>query len=226
MVLNAEGRLDRVRTRRLIRFHDTPRHHLNRAGYIYRERCDQATGACEATLKFRHPDRYVAQHRDMAATGAHRARTKFEEDVKAPFVSLYSFSTTVAVGSARTFRTLGDAARLFPDLRQRLEGFGGGGRLAVVKGFTAHERVIVGAYLRIGKSPAVRAECALIVWHDDARRTTTPVAVELSYRYGDKKECYGGMTARRAFDVFRTIQTGLGRWVDPRPVTKTAFVYA
>jgi hypothetical protein len=49
--------------------------------------------------------------------------------------------------------------------------------------------------------------------------------VELSYRYGDKKERYGGMTARRAFDLFRAIQTRLGRWVDPRPLTKTARVY-
>jgi hypothetical protein len=225
-VLDTDGRLDRVHARRLIRFHDTRRHHLNRAGYVYRERRDQVTGACEATLKFRHPDRYVAEHRDMAATGAKSGRTKFEEDVKVPFVSLYSFSTTLPVDPATKFRTLGDAARLFPDLRKRLEGFGGGRRLAVVKGFTADERVIVGARLQIGKSPPVWAECALIVWHDHARPTATPVAVELSYRYGDKKERYGGMTARRAFDVFRTIQTRLCWWVDPRPVTKTAFVYA
>jgi hypothetical protein len=226
VVLDTDGRLDRLETRRLIRFHDTRRHHLNRAGYVYRERRDVATAACEATLKFRHPDRYVATHRDMEASGSKGARTKFEEDVKAPFVSLYSFSTTVAVDSAKTFRTLADAARLFPDLRQRLDEFRGGRPLAVVRGFTAHERVIVGARLRIGKSPSVWAECALIVWHDHARRTVTPAAVELSYRYGDKKERYGGMTSRRAFDVFGAIQTRLGRWIDPRPMTKTAFVYA
>jgi hypothetical protein len=226
VVLDTKGRLDRVATRRLIRFHDTRRHRLNQAGYIYRERRDMATGCCEVTLKFRHPDRYVAQHRDMAAARLKEARTKFEEDIKAPFVSLYSFSTTTSVDPAKAFRTLRDVARLFPDVPQRIGKFREDEALAVVNGFTARERVIVGADLRIGKSPRVDAECALIVWHDHDRRRATPVAVELSFRYGDEKERYGGVMAGRACAVFQRIQTELGAWVDPRPVTKTAFVYA
>jgi hypothetical protein len=226
VVLDASGRFDRVETRRLIRFHDTRRHHLNQAGYVYRERRDVASGDCEATLKFRHPDRYVAQHRDMRAIPSRHARTKFEEDVKAPFVSLYSFSTTVPVDPARAFGALGDAARLFPDLPQRIGKVRHDQALAVVRGFTAHERVLVGAGLRIGKSPRVEAECALIVWHEHDRRRATPVAVELSFRYGDGKERYGGVMASRAFAVFQRIQTRLGTWVDPRPVTKTAFAYS
>ena len=95
----------------------------------------------------------------------------------------------------------------------------------MVNELTALERVIVGASLQIGKSPAVRAECALIVWHDHNRRRAAPVAVELSYRYGDKQERYGGIAALRAFDAFQPIQTRLGRWVDPHAVTKTALVY-
>jgi hypothetical protein len=50
--------------------------------------------------------------------------------------------------------------------------------------------------------------------------------VELSFRYGDGKERYGGVMASRAFAVFQRIQTRLGTWVDPRPVTKTAFAYS
>jgi hypothetical protein len=140
-------------------------------------------------------------------------------------VSLYSFSTTARVSPAKAFRALGDAASLFPDIRQRIAEFRKDRPLTVVNGFTALERVIVGASLRIGKSPAVRAECALIVWHAHDRRRKAPVAVELSYRYGDKKERYGGVAARRAFDAFQVIQTRLRRWVDPHAVTKTALVY-
>ena len=226
MVLGTSGRLDRVETRRLIRFHDTRRRHLNQAGYVYRERRVAASGDCEATLKFRHPDRYVAEHRDMGATPPRDARTKFEEDVKAPFVSLFSFSTTVPVDPAKAFRALRDVTRLFPDVPQRIGKVRDDEALAAVNGFTAHERVLVGASLRIGKTPRVKAECALIVWHDHDRRTAAPVAVELSFRYGDKKERYGGVMAGRAFAVFQRIQARLGAWVDPRPVTKTAFVYA
>ena len=146
--------------------------------------------------------------------------------MKAPFVSLYSFSTTLPVDPATAFRTLGNATRLFPDLRRRIDGVRDGDPLTVVNGFTAEERVIVGASLRIGRSPTVEAECALIVWQDHDRRRAKPVAVELSYRYGDKRERYGGVTARRAFDVFRTLQTRLDEWIEPHPVTKTALVYA
>jgi hypothetical protein len=92
----------------------------------------------------------------MAPTRPRDARTKFEEDIKVPFVSLYSFSTTVP-DPARTFRTLRDVARLFPDIPHRIGKVRDDEALAVVKGFTAHERVIVGASLRIGKSPRLAA---------------------------------------------------------------------
>ena len=35
----------------------------------------------------------------------------------------------------------------------------------------------------------------------------------------------GGNTAKRAFDIFETLQRELTEWVDPNPRTKTAFVY-
>jgi hypothetical protein len=60
--------------------------------------------------------------------------------------------------------------------------------------------------------------------HHDRQRTK-PVAVELSYRYGDPRERYGGVAARRAFDVFQVIRTTLRPWVDPNAMTKTALVY-
>jgi hypothetical protein len=225
VVLDTDGRLAQIHTRRLITFLDTTGQHLNRASYIFRERRDIESGEYEVTLKCRHPDRYVAQNRNMEASDSGSARTKFEEDIKVPFASLYSFSTTLGVDEDRTFKKLGDVARLFPDTSERLDGFRNDGALTVVNGFTAHKLVIAGGKLRIGKSPKVSAECALIVGYDHNRRQTKPVAVELSYRYGDKDENYGGTMSRRAFDVFHALQTKLGKWVDPKPLTKTALVY-
>lgn len=95
IVLKTEGRLSQIRTRRLITFLDTPKRHLNTAGYILRQRRDIETGEREVTLKFRHADRYVAQGRNLCPAGGRDARTKFEEDIKGPFVSLYSYSTTL-----------------------------------------------------------------------------------------------------------------------------------
>src|SRR5262245_54624210 len=87
-VLATHGDLTQIKDRRLIRFHDTAEHGLNRNGYIFRERADVAARKREVTLKFRHPDRFIARDRDMR--GALRARTKFEEDIKPPFQQLYS----------------------------------------------------------------------------------------------------------------------------------------
>jgi hypothetical protein len=90
VVLGSDGVLSRIETRRLITFLDTARHDLHQASYVFRERRDLEGGEREVTLKCRHPDRYVVQKRDMAAAGARRARTKLEEDIKVPFISLYA----------------------------------------------------------------------------------------------------------------------------------------
>ena len=94
MDIPCEGSFAQVKARRLIRFFDTDEHRINADQYIVREREDLDTGEREVTLKFRHPDRYVAADRRMDPADARDAKTKFEEDVKPPFVSVYSFSTT------------------------------------------------------------------------------------------------------------------------------------
>lgn len=225
IVRSREGTLGAIKGRRLITFLDTAEQHLNRTGYIFRQRRDMIRGEREVTLKFRHPDRHVAQDRNMDATGGKGARTKFEEDVKVPFVSLYSFSTTARTGDKEQFDSLEAVARLFPDLAERLSGPPEDVKLGIVNGFTARELVVSGASLQLGKGPKRAAECALIVWHDHARPRKGPVAVEFSYRYGAKNEKYDGQASLRAFQVFDVLQTRLKGWVAPKSRTKTAFVY-
>jgi hypothetical protein len=225
IVRRTDGTLAAVESRRVIRFFDTKQNGLNETGYIFRERRDAKKAEREVTLKFRHHDRHFAQARDMVPQRGKGSRTKFEEDIKPPFVSLYSFSTTVPVGKKWKAATLRDVLKLFPDLRENLHDVRENEALAPVGNFTARELVFGGGTVRFGKRPTVDAECALIVWYDDARRDHQPVAVEFSYRYGDKKEKYEGTSAHRAYQVFSRIQDKLGRWIDPNPRTKTAFVY-
>jgi len=225
VALDTAGDLSRIKTRRDVSFFDTRHHRLNGAGYIFRERRETGGAEREVTLKCRHADRFLSQARDMQPATSSDAKTKFEEDIKIPFVSMHSFSTTVAIDDRARFATLRDVIRLFPDLPHRIDRADDDEPLLVVNDFTARELVITGATAQIGKTPKTDAEWALIVWYDERDEREKPAVVELSYRYGDKNEEYGGGLTRRAFDVFNVLQTELKKWVDPEPRTKTAFVF-
>ena len=218
------GSFDTVKARRLIRFFDTDEHSLNSDKYIVREREDVDTGEREVTLKFRHPDRYVAADRSMAAADADAdARTKFEEDVKPPFVSVFSFSTTQPLASGHVLEQLSDVANLFPGLADELDEIPEV-PLVLVSDFVAREVVLEGAELLLGKRD-IAAECAIVAWYDEGEQDTTPVVVEFSFKYGDDQEDYRGSVARDAYEVLGVLQDGLAGWVDPNPRTKTTFVY-
>jgi hypothetical protein len=224
IVLETEGTLDKLGKQRLIVFLDSAGEHLRTGGYIFRVRRTLDGGQPEITLKFRHPDRYVAEGRQMKCPRL-RTKTKFEEDIKAPFISLYSLSTRGRIGKKGIPSSLDDVSRLFPDLSKRLRKADGAAALSEVNAFTARELVITGPLLRIGMTPTIYLECALIVWYDHKGAENQPVAVEFSYRYGNAAGEYGGKVARRAFDIFAAMQTGMTEWLDPNPRTKTAFVY-
>jgi hypothetical protein len=219
--------LSQVKKRRSIRFYDTPSKKLYKShDYIFRERVD-ADGEREVTLKFRHRDRYVAQDRDMGSRpGADDVETKFEEDIKAPFLVLYSYSTTQRIAPTKTLNKLDDVYDLYPGARAALEQ-PEDTPLEIVRGFTARELVVEGAELELGRSNSAQAECALIVWYDDAApaaESQNPSFVEFSFKYGDADKDFGGGPARRAYDTLNVLH-GLTDWVDPNSPTKTAFVY-
>ena len=202
-------------------FLDSDAQHLRAGGYIFRVRRPLESEYPEVTLKFRHPDRYVAESRQMKSRRI-RTDAKYEEDIKGPFVSLYSFSTTGDMGKKPVPSSLDDVSRLFPDLSTRLGAVDPGQKLSEVGSFTARELVITGATITIGAKPKVVSECALIVWYAHDGSATEPVVVELSYRYGDAKGRYEGDAAKCAADIFEIVQRELTEWVDPNPRTKTA----
>ena len=97
VVVAAGGTLETIEKERLIVFLDSDAQHLRAGGYIFRVRRPLESKQPEVTLKFRHPDRYVAESRQMKSRRI-QTETKFEEDIKAPFVSLYSFSSSGDIG--------------------------------------------------------------------------------------------------------------------------------
>src|SRR6185503_19230926 len=63
--LKCSGSLSEIGTRRELRFYDTGDSTLYHHNYIFRERKGEEDEKKEITLKFRHPDRYVSEDRDM-----------------------------------------------------------------------------------------------------------------------------------------------------------------
>ena len=181
-----DGNLARIGNRRTIQFYDTDDHRLNNNSYIFRKRVDLDTGGKEVTLKFRHPDRYLSQNRNMKARNSARAKTKFEEDIKSIFETLYSYSTTQRVSDNIALHTLKDVARFYPALSGELDHYEERAGITIIHGFTARELVIEGAKFLIGKKSEIESECALIVWYDEKCDPGKPVVAEFSFRYGNK----------------------------------------
>lgn len=225
--VDVDGGLSKVQAHRLIRFYDTPRRELNANAYVFRERSYLEDKLREVTLKFRHPDRYLAQDRNMRAAEGADARTKFEEDIKPSFQSLFSHSTTQRIATDKTLDAVKDLSRFYPGLKQDLEGLHKDTPIEVVDRFTAREVVVGGAVLELSKSREIPAECVLVIWYDHAKpsKGEGPLIVEFSFRYGDGREDYGGGSVRRAYETFNVLQHRLPDWVDKESKTKTAFVY-
>ncbi len=116
--LSCNGKFDTVKINRQITFFDTKEHFLNKNSYVLRERIDLDKKGREITLKFRHRDRYISQERDMATSlvEGKKAKTKFEEDLKLPLGSLYSFSTTKEIDEYQAFDNIKKLDSAFPGL--------------------------------------------------------------------------------------------------------------
>jgi hypothetical protein len=219
-----EGAFDEVKAHRRIKFFDTEAHGFNASRYVFRERIDVDSGGREVTLKYRHPDRYVASDRDMDAKVEREVETKFEEDIKPPFVSVFSYSTSVGVDADTDISKVKDVVELFPGLKGELRDVEADGELTLVRVFCARELVLVGAFLLLGRRD-IEAKCAMVIWHDAQANQSTPVCVEFSFKYGDDDEDYQGTVTRDAHDVLQTLNAELKAWVHPDPKTKTALVY-
>src|SRR5262249_24084285 len=151
--------------------------------YIFRERIGIDDKSREVTLKFRHPDRYIASDRCMDAQKGSRAKTKFEEDIKPPFQHLFSYSTSQMIQSDRRGGRIKDVLQLYPGLKESLTGFADEEPLGVVDDFTARELVIGGASVQLGKTHNVSSGCVLAIWYDNSDSNGNSVVAEFSFKY-------------------------------------------
>lgn len=226
IVSDTNSNFNEIEKRRCIRFYDSKKQHFQKSSYVFRERVNLETGKRKATLKFRHPDRYVSQDRDMAAANVKNGKTKFEEDIKLPFTKLYSFSTKQPIADSTSLNKLKDLGRLFPGLKKRLKSYQKNKSIEIVGDFTAIEFVILGPSFQISMNPRVKVQCALVVWYDQACGVEQPVVVEFSFKYENEDEKYDGEAALKAYDVLSRFNGLLAEWVDFDGPTKTAYVYS
>jgi hypothetical protein len=219
------GDFNAVSTKREIRFYDTKDFILNNNSYIFRERRDLLDDQKEVTLKFRHPDRYVSQDRDMLSRKIGNGETKFEEDIKAPFLKLYSFSSTQQIEDGQEYKNVKQVFKLYPGLKSRLRKNAEDEKMILVNDLVIREVVITGSEMMLCNDPLVKAECALIVWYDSKLPSGNPLIVEFSFRYGNKKEKYDGRTALNGYEIFMAIQEKMKTWIEEKDKTKTGFIY-
>ena len=123
MVYDTDGSLSNVEKTRIIKFCDSVDNCLWKNDYVFRERVDMGSEIREVTLKFRHPDRYISEDRDMSAAKSGKGKMKFEEDIKLPFFTLYSLSTKQTIGYNTNINKLNDIGELYPDLKKRIKAY-------------------------------------------------------------------------------------------------------
>jgi hypothetical protein len=219
------GTADTKTKRREVSFLDTADHWLRSHDYVLRQRVDQDSDERKVTLKFRHPDRYISQDRDMSPADDLEKDMKFEEDIKPEFLKLYSFSSNTIPPADTKLTTLADVAALYPGLPAAVDEFPETEKLRKVGGFTAYERVVKGTGFQIRKDPEVIAECSVTIWYT-GKSDDTPVVAEFSFKYEGDEKTYSAKMAQRAYNAFMAIQSQLGSWVEPKSITKTGYAYS
>ncbi|WP_459554615.1 hypothetical protein [Lacunimicrobium album] len=216
--------------RRLICFLDTADRAFRKNDLILRQRrvVEKEEGrlelkSTEYTLKSRHADRYYVSGRKLKKGSDQKGNddSKFEEDIGAPYRSLFTYSVTIQ-GKEKCPEKLQNAERLFPILGDlKINGIKCPGETSVeIVGNTRHhERIYKGPEFKL--SEKVSATLAVILWSTEWK--TRPTAAELSFRYGDKNEQYSGDVALNAYQLFAALQTL--DWCQPDSPTKTQFAY-
>ena len=207
---------------RTVRFFDsTPDCDLRRLGYSFRERVEN--GQSEVTLKFRGPDRYIADFEDVSSSTS-GAETKLESDVGAtsgiPFKVVYSHSTKAP--NTRTINEVKDINVTYPGFETDYA-LADNLPLSAVGYLTIGERVYKGVFIDLGQFDA---EFSVTLWYQGTPSgPQVPLVAELSFKYADSSADYTRKVVNRAKTAFEALQ-GLSNWTAPDSQTKTAFVYA
>lgn len=213
------GNLSLKKSRRII-FYDVEKScDLFNAGYIFRERINN--GKREVTLKYRSTDKLIASRKNMEGSKS-KNKSKFEEDLAAPFTSKYSYSTKQKVGKNKNLNKLRDAIKLYPGLAN--ENFDGSLPLKKVGNLTVSEYLYKKAYVDLG---ALESQFSLTLWYNETVSTTLPITAEISFKYKNKNKGSGNKVAARSKSLFQAMQKDprVAVWNTKNSLSKTATVY-
>lgn len=192
---------------------------LSNAGYSFRERIQEEKR--EVTLKFISADQYVAREKNLKGKKK-KAKSKFEEDISAPFIIVYSPSTTQKIGNDKNLNRMDDPIGLYPGLKD--EHLDPSLAIEKVNNLTINEYVYKNASVDLG---SLHAEFSLTLWYNDSVSSFQPMVVEISFKYEDEKRAVSNTAAVRAEELFTIMQedVALTTWNAPASLTKTATVY-
>ncbi|HKR04560.1 MAG TPA: hypothetical protein VJY62_07975 [Bacteroidia bacterium] len=167
----------------------------------------------------------IKNHGVLKGRAYGKEKIKFEEDIKVPFLKLYSFSGNIEISNQRELKKVKDVIKIFPGLADSFIKYERDEAIQLVNGFSAKEIVFTSAMLKLSNNPDAYSECALIIWYNMQKQDMNPVVGEFSFRYVNKKEKYSGKTAQRAYDLFKLLKEEKKDWIDINGGTKTGFVY-
>jgi hypothetical protein len=192
---------------------------LSNAGYSFRERIDK--GKREVTLKFLSADQDMAKSKDLKGK-KNKAKSKFEEDISAPFVIAYCPSTTQKIAHDKNLNKMDDPIGLHPGLKG--ENFNSNLTIEKVNNLTINEYVYKHASVDLG---SLDAEFSLTLWYNDAVSSTDAIVAEISFKYEEQNTSSSHDAALRAKALFTVMQQdqALVKWNAPASLTKTATVY-
>lgn len=241
-----------AKNQRDVRFLDTSSHQLKQNGFVLRERLEETSGIRQLTLKCRNENMDFVLGRTISASWpmdeteqpeaddiqSSPVKEKMETDIKPPFQTLHSFSSTVEgvgelvradratannvlqLGQGR-MPNLGAADILYPGLAARLTGFDADAPLGVVGTFTAREVLLKGTKMKLAGD---EQNCALVVWYDKHSGGAAPRLVEFSFHCDDPSGAFSNEKAHLAESAFKVVQE-MANWTNPDSPTKTGYVY-
>lgn len=222
---------------------DTPAFALRQKGFILRLRREmEADKQFKLTLKYRHPDRYLASNSEMAVSPMAEDKyreddddieTKFEEDILRASVSKLAHSTSIRMNGRPVLNTLADAIDIFPGLETLP--IPDNTPIAKVNGFTAQEIKRESGKIDFDMKPRIKP--CLSFWYLTDETTGYPLVTEFSFDYDvsdeererlikkpNRLEQFPLPLVENADIFFKTIQGHLS-WLDLAGSTKTAFAY-
>ena len=192
---------------------------LFNAGYSFRERVEN--DGRKVTLKFRSADQPIANAKDIRGKNSN-AKSKFEEDISAPFISTYSSSTTQKIGKNKNLNKMDDPVGLYPGLKS--EHFDESIGINKVSHLTVSEYVYKNATADLD---SVDAEFSLTLWYNEAESKTQAIVAEISFKYKGDHSRFSDEVGTRAKALFIEMQTSpqLINWNSPDSLSKTATIY-